>query len=318
MSNQTIKINTTLSKKLKIISFYMMVLIVFLHAFNLGYSNVKPEYDFFSYINSFIQNFISQGVSRSCVPLFFAISGIMFFKSFELTFKSYKFKVFNRFKTLFIPFILWSVIGILLIYFLQIIPFTQKYFTKKIELSFDIMFKKPIAFQLWFIRDLFVLVLISPILGYLNKKLGLFWIILLFFAWVFGIPTIIIRSFEPILFFTFGGYLVNYNFNLVTKRVPLKFAFITIGLWVFLLFFKLLIIENYFDSITYIFHKLTVFVGVISIWQLFDFVQFKFFTRESFFQTTFFIYLFHELFLTIFRKILLKKMDVLKYLTGGR
>ena len=65
--------NNELSNKIKNISLILTILVVFLHAYNLEESNSVIN------INGFIQNFISYGVCTIAVPLFFMISGYLFF-----------------------------------------------------------------------------------------------------------------------------------------------------------------------------------------------------------------------------------------------
>ena len=63
-----------LSKKIYHISFALMLLIVFLHAYNIGVANntyATTQYP----VNLFVQNFVSQGIARIAVPMFFMISG---------------------------------------------------------------------------------------------------------------------------------------------------------------------------------------------------------------------------------------------------
>ena len=75
--------NKYLSDKLKAISFILMGMVVFLHSYNIkikfasGTGIIKQGY------NSFTQDFISNGVTRIAVPLFFTISGYLFFLSMK-------------------------------------------------------------------------------------------------------------------------------------------------------------------------------------------------------------------------------------------
>ena len=106
--------NTYLSDKLKVVSFISMMLVIFLHAYNLivrlktGPVVIDRGYNFF------IQEFISQGLARIAVPLFFTISGYLFFLNLNGTLNEFKEKYRTRTKTLLIPYLFWSASALLL------------------------------------------------------------------------------------------------------------------------------------------------------------------------------------------------------------
>ena len=64
-----------LSNKIKNISFLLTILVVILHAYNID-NTIS--------IVSFIQTFISHGIATIAVPIFFMISGYLFFYKFNL------------------------------------------------------------------------------------------------------------------------------------------------------------------------------------------------------------------------------------------
>ena len=77
--------NTYLSYKLKVLSLIAIIFVVFIHA------NINiPDSTNFLYENSaFLQYFISQGITRTAVPMFFIISGYLYFISFDGTLNTY-------------------------------------------------------------------------------------------------------------------------------------------------------------------------------------------------------------------------------------
>ena len=128
------KINIILSYKIRFLSFLLMVFVVFLHSYNLGYSEFQPGNNAILNLNHIIQNYISQGITRIAVPLFFLISGIFYFLKFDLTSKIFLKKIKKRTKTLLIPYLLWSIIGFILFLALQINPLTARFFSDSREL----------------------------------------------------------------------------------------------------------------------------------------------------------------------------------------
>ncbi|MDE6688612.1 MAG: acyltransferase [Prevotella sp.] len=104
-----------LSKNISYLRFPLTVGVVFIHfslANGLDVHGVRrglenPEWYFF------IVNFISVVLARIGVPLFFIISGFLFFYHKEFSKDTYKQNLKTRVRTLLIPFLLWNVIAII-------------------------------------------------------------------------------------------------------------------------------------------------------------------------------------------------------------
>lgn len=168
--------------------------VVFQHAYIMnsytmnGVTHTFPEIKWCS----FIVHWISDVATKSCVPLFFLISGYLFFKSVDGT-SPYKIKYLGklkkRTKTLLVPYLIWN-----LLYFVYMVAF------KKMDLSFlsvvGAFFVRPDLLPVsyypaytpfWFIRELMLLMLLSPLVYYVFVKLPKYyghWALLsLFFVW---------------------------------------------------------------------------------------------------------------------------------------
>lgn len=80
---------------------------------------------------------------------------------------------------------LWSFWGLAFFFILQQVPQSKSFFTNDLIANYsftkvlDTLFLNPIPYQLWFLRDLIVLVLFSPIIYLLIKHLK--WIPLIVF-----------------------------------------------------------------------------------------------------------------------------------------
>jgi surface polysaccharide O-acyltransferase-like enzyme len=306
-------INKFLSDKLKAISFLLMVLVVFLHSYNLkikftlGTGLIEKGY------NSFIQDLISQGITRIAVPFFFIISGYLFFLSFKNGslpefFSKYK----KRSKTLLLPYLLWSIYGILLYLVLQLIPFSKPFFTNELIIDYSVnqllsrIFINPIPYHLWFVRDLIVLIIFSPILYWLIKHVKFYVISFLLITWIFQLNFIIFSN-EALLFFALGAFLSIRKINIYKTRVNnLNFLFCII--WVSLIVIKTSLVYINFENewLIRILAKSSILIGIISIWLIYDVIFKKIDISKTryykLFQYTFFLYAFHEPVLTIFKK----------------
>ena len=159
-----------LSNKIKNISLVLTFLVVILHAYNLEDSETVLS------INFLIQNVISYGICTIAVPMFFMISGYLFFYKFNPTLQEWINKYKKRFKSLMIPFVIWCVGWMVVLYLVQLTPFGQTFFSNMIvskftlKQLFDYTFKYPSPFQLWYISDLIKLVIEMSIIDLLKSE----------------------------------------------------------------------------------------------------------------------------------------------------
>lgn len=135
-----------------------------------------------------IQSVISDCIGQIAVPVFFFISGYLYFVNIDkLSYEQYKNKTRSRIKSLFIPYILWNGLYIMIYSLCQSLGM-RTIFSKITEWNSIDFFKaffcfdsgmSPIDGPLWFIRDLFIIFLLSPIFYCILKKSGVFFISLL-------------------------------------------------------------------------------------------------------------------------------------------
>ena len=195
------------SQALDLLRFPLAVVIVIIHVFpNRGSGIIfnGNEIDFsnavfFEEIKCFIDGFL-RGQS---VPIYFFISGFVFFLSVEWSRGKYIQKLKNRVKTLLIPYLIWNTIALLLVIIFQIYftPFLSKpmqawnfslknillcYWRYKGELlGIEISSLQPINGVLWFVRDLMIVVLCTPLLYRLMKRGNCWFVVSLGVLWFF-------------------------------------------------------------------------------------------------------------------------------------
>lgn len=301
-----------LSVKLRVISFFLIVLVIFLHSYNLPLEKHTGNTILREGYSSYIQYFFTQGITRVAVPLFFAISGYLFFLNITGKPGEFLLKMKRRLKTIAIPYLLWSVTGLLFNYFLQQFPFSRRFFTHKLFADYSVtellytIFIDPVPYQLWFLRDLIVLVVLSPFLFVLVRYLKYFLLLILLIIW--GARTdLIILSNESLLFFTFGTFLavrqIEIGYDKLVKPSILLFV-----IWVALIIFKMLLISIIMKQplMLNLLHKASVLVGVTAVWAMYD----KLFGGRDLSGTrlyyisgfSFFLYAFHEPILMMVKK----------------
>ena len=304
---------TYLSEKIKIISFMLILLVVQLHAYNLDLLFGKNAIILNKGFNWIFQNFFSNGITRIAVPLFFIISGYLFYLQFQPTLENYLDKLKKRFKTLLLPYLIWSIFGVFFYFLLQSIPQSQSFFSngliKNYSLNdfFERIFLTPVPYQFWFLRDLMLFVIISPIFYFFIKKLGALLIIILLVTWFINFDFIIISN-EAILFFVCGAYLSISNDDLINYEFSKK-TYYLICSWI-----VAVVIKTSLELINFkplfainIFLKASILLGILAIWSLYDALkksnQNKIFFKKSIVETSFFIFALHEPLLTIVKKV---------------
>jgi surface polysaccharide O-acyltransferase-like enzyme len=300
-------ISTYLSVKISILTFFSIVLVILLHSYNL-----EVHFDDGNMYNNqlctqYLEEFVSNGVCRLAVPLLFCISGFLFFKSNNYTLHTYPRQLQKRVYTLLIPYLIWSIWGIVFYYSLQLFPGSYKFFTKDYIADFglydyiDKIWIHPIPYQLWFIRDLMILVLIAPIIYIAIKHLHAVPVLILLAIWFYNINTVLVVN-EGLLFFTIGAFIALKNIRM--RPIPGLYIYLTLLSYIMILFVKTSLHEtSQFNT----YYKISILIGLPCIWALYDKVipLKKIILMQNLIHISsysFFLYLFHEPFLTIIKK----------------
>lgn len=299
-----------LSQKIKILSFVCIILVLYIHS---GFHDYPNEIHGMAF-NFKLQDFISGMLGRCAVPLFYAISGYLFFlRGGGGTIPDYKklwVKIKKRVRTLLIPYLIACLFPIVFGLVLEYIPgvgrfvnggsVSDNFYKPILDLLYIIYIDSgsgtPYAFHLWFLRDLIFIVVLSPILLYAVSKVGKYSVCgILFVMNYFSIPILPIYG---MLWFVFGLCFLEKMSVLKSMAIPLLFIMLCV--------FEMIYPHEYWGDI-----KIPVImIGIVSIWILYDrFCSNDFDIKgHRFLMTacgyTFFIYLFHEPTLNVVRKLL--------------
>lgn len=305
-----VTISNYLSGKIKTLSFILIILVLYIH------SGFHANEITGMYWNNFIQEYISGKIGRLAVPLFFMISGYLFFLHVDNGIVSIKRKIRSRVKSLFFPYIYGCLYFTAFIIALQFVPGINDHVNggdstvlnqpvpSVIKNVFWICNRTnaPFAFHLWFIRDLIVIVALTPILYYLFGFLKWWLIPVLFFITL--IPIIPASLFSSLFWFSLGAILSLTKANIDYKKSVL-------GIVILSLYLSFSLLELICGLIIpELALKLLIIFGIFGIWFSYDFMvsngfslkEHKWFSIASGF--TFFIYLFHEPTLNIVRKVI--------------
>jgi surface polysaccharide O-acyltransferase-like enzyme len=302
--------NEALSRKIKVLGFVSILLVVCSHSNNLKFNkklvNVYLTSDWA--VNRIVENFVTDGIANIAVPFFFVFAGYLLFlgKGDPITFPWFTNKVRKRARTLLLPYLLWSLYGILLYYFLQQVSPLRPFFTGPLVESYrllqflDRLLLHPIPYQLWFVRDLMLFVLLSPVIHYVLSKynaLSLF-VPLLACWWLldFDMRT---RSLDGLFFFCLGIYLATHP----APRIRLAFNERALLLpW--LLLCLLASVFSASPTTSKLLQNIGVIVGVAAVWYNYKFLFGRMEERLLRLSSmTFFIYVSHEPLLTAVREV---------------
>ena len=283
------------SKKIRFFSSFLIVMVVYLHSYYLE----GEQY----LISRYIQDFVGGGICGAANYMFFLISGYLFFHNIG-DFLSIKQKMRKRVQSLLVPYILWNVIFLLWYCVLGLIPSLSDKFvngsiiTKLIDAPWYeglyMVFVMPAAFQLWFLRDLLIFVLLSP---------ALYWLLLRFTS-IFPAILLLGSMIEPTIgflaMFVLGGCLSVKEVEIDSLTVKLKRV---LPLFLLLYIIGAIVYPFHIDWLKP-FHALIYLSGIISLWCLYDMMNVdKYHWYESLLGYSFFIYCFHIPFFNIVKKL---------------
>lgn len=158
----------------------------------------------------YVDNYVRWVLARIGVPLFFLMSGFLFFRS-GFTIETYKKKLKRRTKTLLVPYIIWNAFFILWTA-IKTLPSLHPYFPSvehgnwtlrtviacfvdngfgvfsHVDRPFDIIgifCHAPIDTPLWYVRNLMVAVVFSPIVYWIIRETG--WCAILGLGIIWGV-----------------------------------------------------------------------------------------------------------------------------------
>lgn len=300
-------IDNKLSDKIKILSLICIILVLYIHS---DFHNYPHEILGMKF-NNIMQDIISGKIGRCVVPLFFMISGFLFFQNVENGINSIYVKMKKRIRTLVVPYIIACLFFPLFFFAVSIFPYTDQFINSDSLFSKDNSFlnilssifykvpdgNMPLAFQLWFLRDLIIIVIFSPITFYLIKYLNRYILILFLYTLYVLFPESIFPSYGFFWFIT-GAIFFNKLSNLKSWILVIFYIIISI----LELIYNINLSNSY--KIPVIFIGVTALISIYNISSKNDFKlnEYKYLSIAC--NTTFFIYLYHEPTLNIVRKLL--------------
>lgn len=293
MTNET-------SSKITFLSFICIIMVVIIHSGNLPYMyngfDASQKWSF----AHIIEIALSAGIARIAVPFFFVISGYLFFynvmdSNISVWFHS---KAKSRIASLMIPYLLWSTIWLII---MLLIHKSHTYLgdgTGIIHII-KVIVVNPVNGQMWYIRDLMILTLISPLIYIITKYYAKAYITLVTFNWFLGVYNFLDLDLA-VCFFSIGCFIAihkddsQYYASFISKHVNKLLVIFVIGVilhtaYVYIRYHDL---EHYEDICL----RFIILVGIMVLWfcdGLYR-IQLESFSKTVFAKMVFLIFVAHS------------------------
>ena len=191
--------------------FPMIVLVTFAHSYGRvedGFSMLTSDWSTYE----FLKLLVSQTLVKVAMPVFFIMSGYLFFANVDKwDVATYKKKILRRVKTLLIPYLIWNLLMAVKLKTFSMSMFWAYWIPAGIQVDWfghEQLMTAPANMPLWFLRDLMVVSLLTPIIYILVRRFGYWLMALLTVLYLSGVFAFIPGlSAYAVYFFTLGAFL---------------------------------------------------------------------------------------------------------------
>lgn len=250
------------SLTIDLLRFPLAIMVLFIHMSPKTTNLLDADFSMLSVhgFNNVMGILLSHVLTHIAVPTFYLISGFLFFANFqEWSWAGYRKKMSSRVKTLLIPYMLWNAVPFLLLVIAMFARVVMKGQSIDSVLAFvsekswhvfydykvcattrvnwlgeNLASPAPFNVPLWFLRDLIVVTILTPVIYCAIKKLKLFIIGVLFIANLSRVWTLIPGfSITAFFFFTTGAYFALNKINII--EFTSKYKLVILPSWLVLL-----------------------------------------------------------------------------------
>jgi hypothetical protein len=238
------RLDPFLSQKLRFWSLMAMVLLVYVHAYNLHPRYLQPFTPVEEVLGpgTWLQYFLANGLLRFRIPILFAISGYLFARREGA--EPHGQRVRRRLRTIGLPYLLWSGLWLVALWALEQFPVTKQaiidaeispFWPRQLlsQLAVGELVQRwlviPAPFQLWFLRSLLVLNLLYPWLRVAVLRKPSIYFSVAGLVWFFMVPVPLVQDEGP-LFFGLGAWLTLRSKDVLTPPGWFRLGLFA-GLW---------------------------------------------------------------------------------------
>lgn len=244
-------------------------------------------------VQLFVTADVFQNIGHLCIPFYFSLSGYLFFLRPPKGLDGYLTALRKKMRTVLLPMVVLN--GALYLYLTHVgsIPFIgggTVAAQKGIAEGIFGLWGSPLNYPLWFLRDLFLLFALYPVLAVVLSEIP--WTGFFVLCWIWQHVSSPV-DFVSLVFFYFGGLLAVTGADLGAGRRLLPVYACAYGFC--LVFLGLQAAETGVLNGDVLIYRMGLVVGVLLFWQL---SAFSFITRNRLLERLapygFMIYLFHE------------------------
>lgn len=273
-----------LSDKIRIASLLCTFMVVVRHSRNLqafwGTENVDNTC-------AFVENGITV-LTEIAVPFFFLISGFFFFRYSYYSKGVYVSMAKKKGRSLFLPFFFWNLVGWAILWMFGELVNDNPLDEKQTILDYALGFLLSEYYgPLWYVRNLILMMAMAPLYGWIfNMNRAWIYILVLIPLLIWWHPVDCAWwSSEGWFFFLLGGVLWRYQ-KVLSVRFPVAILIVMVCIWLMMCFVR-------WEWSIWM-NKATTLIGVITFWQLLNYIQGKALSIcLSFASLSFFMYVNH-------------------------
>lgn len=310
--NATLTISKEESQRISVFKVWLSIMVVFIHAYdtNMYFAGDTVTFADPAWLDT-MKYLVSQALSGSAVPAFFFLSAYLLYRKPFV----WKQNIRKKAKSLLIPYFLLNALWILIFFIAQNIPVTQPFFSNPENIVANWGLAEwatrffgsptdlfPMLYPLWFVRTLFILNVLSFAFDWFVEKLGRYSLVIFILGWLFIETThVFFLSIQAICFWGLGCYFAKRKISISSfdkYKIPLAAAYICLV--------AATVFTRDGSGILCLFvHRLCRLTGVAFWYVCTTKIRGRIMPAISFVaKYTFCIYLFHEMNLTILKKVL--------------
>ncbi len=282
-------VDKDLSDKIRVTSLIATIFVLYRHSLNyLAFFGTWTGFG----INKIVQDSVLI-FTQVAVPYFFIISGFFFCKKQYNTYGRYKTLLYNKIKTLFVPFILWNLFCLVILFIVNNQALNN--ISSISSFIYNLLLSKWNG-PLWYVRDLFVLMMLVPIYQWIIYSkyvlIRVLPLLVMFFLW--NPVDSSFMSTEAIFFF-YIGCLISSDDDILKYRIKKYLLILPLLFWIS---YSIRI----FPYNNIIIHRLNTIIGLIIFWQAINMLPkyiFKYIIQYS--SYSFVIYASHCYFIKIIK-----------------
>lgn len=285
----------------QIVSLIATILVVGIH-----YKSAAPISTDFNAAdwNQLLQDFWFGGIARVAVPLFAFAAGLFYFRSDDGSWPCYVNKTKQRFFSVLVPYLIVGLAATLVWSGVQVVKGTGELTLLKFASTWLL---HPPAIQLWFLRDLVLIVMAAPLIRWLGQSAASkIAIPAIGIAWFFNFQVFPIvggwylLNLEPLFFFVLGCAAVRHYAWIERLGAAKKFEVgVVVSVWCLLVSLRVLCrpdfdlwYTNRWGFLDLAMHQVSILVGCVGLFMICWRLRSQFALAIS--GGSFFVYLAHE------------------------